>query len=143
MKTLVALVFVASSLAACASTGSGLPDRDGKTPTGPGSDLDLDPRSPDDAKQDFPKRVSEVDLSRVDRMSHRINVEHGGTVRAQVKLCVAPTGSVADVDLVASSGMPEYDDAVVDAAAGWQYAAYPAPAGTRVCQDVTVAYRAP
>jgi outer membrane biosynthesis protein TonB len=48
---------------------------------------------------------------------------------------------VTEVKLTGSSGRPAFDRAVVDSANTWVYAAYPAPAGVRVCSVVSVVYR--
>lgn len=140
MKTFALALASTFALVGCATSGQGLPGRDGN-PTKPSLDLVPDPA--DGADHSFPARLSEAELPAADRISHRILAEHAGVVSAQVRLCVAPTGSVADVDLLQSSGMAEYDRAVVDAIATWQFAAYAAPAETRVCEKLTVAYRAP
>lgn len=141
MKTLALVALASMFTAACATSGQGLPDRDGKRPAGPG--LDLDSQSPDDADRQFPERLSRAELPAADRLVHRINAEHGGVLSTQVRLCVAPSGAVADVDLLDSSGMSEYDRAVVETVQGWQYTAYPAPEGVKVCEKLTVSYRAP
>lgn len=140
MKTIALALASTFTLVGCVTSGQGLPGRDGNStkPT-----FDLEPDIADDAAPRFPERLSKAELPAADRISHRILAERGGAVSAQVKLCVAPTGAVAGVDLLESSGMPEYDRAVVDAIAGWQYAAYAAPAQTTVCGKLTVAYRAP
>ncbi len=125
---------------ACATTGNGLPGRDGK---GPGTVPDLDDDKSDDATRHQLARVSSPDLRGADRLYHRISVEKAGTASTQVRLCVAPSGAVDTVDVVATSGMAEYDQAVVDNVGAWQYEAFAAPAETRVCENLTVAYHAP
>jgi TonB family protein len=143
MKTFaLALASTLALSAGCATTGQGLPGRDGKSPASNG-ELDLDGVAPDDASRRFPERLTRAELPAADRISHRIAQEHNGAVAAEVRLCVTPEGKVGAVDLLSSSGMPAYDQAVVDTIATWQYAAYPAPSDTRVCEKVTVTYRTP
>jgi TonB family protein len=126
---------------ACASTGSGLPGRDGKSPTGNPPPLDDD--KSDDAERHNLALLSSPELPDADRLYRRIAVEKAGTASAQVRLCVAPAGKVDRVDLVSSSGMAEYDQAVLDNVATWQYESFAAPVETRVCENLTVAYHAP
>lgn len=140
MKTsivLASLLFVG----ACASTGTGVPGRDGKGPTNVPETDSPDDKS-DDANRRQLARLSTPDLRAADRLYHRISVEKAGMASTQVRLCVEPSGTVDTVDVVASSGLAEYDQAVVDNVASWQYAAFPAPSETRVCEDLTVAYHA-
>lgn len=141
MKTLYSLATLALlSVAGCATTGGGLPDRDGPL-GGKVPDVSVEPTQGSGTQ--FPGRISAAALPGADRLAHRIHAEHNGAIAAQVRLCVAPSGDVDQVDMVASSGMAEFDAAVVDGVGAWQYAAYPAPESIRVCENVTVAYRAP
>jgi TonB family protein len=135
--------FVALGSACATTSGNGLSGRDGPSPgTKPALEVDVD-GGPQLAPPTFPARASRAELRAADRFAARIRNEHGGTVAARVELCVAPSGDVASVDVSAPSTMPEYDRAVVDAIATWRYEGYAAPAATRVCQQLTVAYRAP
>lgn len=140
MKTFLLLASILA-LGACATTGNGLPGRDGKTPTGM---PEIEPvEGKDDASRAHLTRLSPPELDGADRLYHRIEVAHAGKAATQVRLCVTPAGSVDSVNVIASSGLADYDRTVVDAVAGWQYAAYAAPAETRVCENLTVAYHAP
>ena len=110
----------------------------------PRGDVDLDPSGPtDEATNRFPQRISQAELPAADRISHRIDSEHNGAIAAKVRLCVTPEGKVGAVDLLDSSGMAAYDEAVVASIQSWEYASYPAPSDTRVCEKVTVTYRTP
>jgi TonB family protein len=141
MKTLLSLSAVLVLAAAgCATTGGGLPGRDGPL-GGKVPDVSVEPTQ--GGRTGFPGRISNAALPGADRLAHRINAEHNGTISAQVRLCVAPAGNVDQVGLVQSSGMAEFDKAVVDGVGDWQYAAYAAPDDIRVCENLTVAYRAP
>ncbi len=140
MKTLLALSTIALLAAAgCATTGGGLPGRDGPL-GGKVPDVSVEPTQ--GGNTGFPGRISNAALPGADRLAHRIHAEHNGSISAQVRLCVAPSGSVDQVGLLASSGMAEFDRAVVDGVGDWQYAAYPAPQELRVCENLTVAYQA-
>jgi TonB family protein len=95
------------------------------------------------ALRTFPRRLSGAHLRRADRLSYRIKAETGGVAATQVRLCVAPTGAVTDAQVVGSSGIGAFDKIVLDAAHTWSYQSYTAPTGTRVCNIVSVVYRAP
>ena len=113
MKTLFAVSVIASLAAVgCASTGQGLPGRDGHSPGGvrpPGIPTTEDV----EGGTGMPERISAVELPAVDKLSRKIVHEHRGVISAQVRLCVAPDGAVAGVEVVEPSGMVEYDQAVV------------------------------
>jgi len=127
--------------AGCATTGNGLPGRDGKRPD---HDIgDISPDGKDDAPRTQLTRLSSPELPRADRLYHRIETERAGLASTQVRLCVAPSGTVDTVEVVEGSGLAEYDQTVVDSVSSWQYAAFAAPAETRVCENLTVAYHAP
>jgi len=136
MKTQLALgMFTSLVLVGCASTGTGLPGdgRGGHKPGVPTSDL---------GKGDqFPARISAVSIPGADRMARWIDLEHGGAVSTAIRICVAPNGMVGDVDLLSSSGMAEFDDAVLRTAETWRYEKFSAPKETLVCQRSTIAYR--
>jgi TonB family protein len=141
MKTYLLLASILALGAGCATTGNGLPGRDGKTPSGM---PDIEPHDgKDDVSRAHLSRVSPPELDGADRLYRRIETERAGLASTQVRFCVTPAGSVETVDVIASSGLPEYDRTVVDAVSTWQYAAYAAPAETRVCENLTVAYHAP
>jgi hypothetical protein len=91
----------------------------------------------------LPERIAgDTELRAADRFAHRVKAELGGTAVASVALCVLPDGTVADATLAQSSGLAIYDDLVVDAARGWEYDSYAAPAGTKVCDTVSIVYKA-
>jgi TonB family protein len=135
MKTFIALgLFTSVALVGCASTGTGLRG-DGQGNHKPG-------HGPAAAgQQEFPDRISAVSIPGADRMARWIDLEHGGAVSTAIRICVAPNGMVGDVDLLQSSGMAEFDDAVLRTAANWQYARFDAPKETLLCQKATVAYK--
>ena len=134
MKTFIALgLFTSVALVGCASTGTGLRG-DGQGTHKPGN-------QPTASTQEFPDRISAVSIPGADRMARWIDLEHGGAVSTSIRICVAPNGMVGDVDLVQSSGMAEFDDAVLRTAANWQYARFDAPKETLLCQKATVAYK--
>jgi len=140
MKSL-AIAASTIAFAACATTGQGLPGREETSATVPR--LELHATAMDEGQPAFPQRITEARLPGADRLSREIAFEPYGTVTTQVRLCIAPDGKVASVGLLAPSGMDAFDRAVVEGLAGWKYAAFPAPANTRVCENLTVAYRAP
>jgi TonB family protein len=95
------------------------------------------------AVRTFPSRLTGVHLHRADRLAHQIKAAHAEGLTAQVKLCVAPNGAVSEAQVVGSSGMGAFDKIVLDAARSWSYQQYAAPSGTRVCDVVSILYRAP
>jgi hypothetical protein len=139
MKIFVAVALAAPLAACAATTGSGLPGAD--TASAPRLELD-EAASRYKVAPTFPKRVSKAELRAADRLSHRIKAEHDGTISAQVKLCVGASGSVDEIAMLATSGMSEYDEAVIAEVGDWQFERFAAPAGTRVCENLTVAYQA-
>ena len=88
----------------------------------------------------FPALTSGKRLPAADRLNHRIHAERGGSITAAVRLCVAPDGKVSDVAIKRSSGMPAFDRAVTSGVTAWSYARYDAPAGTQVCETMSVKY---
>jgi TonB family protein len=134
MKTSIALgLFTSLALVGCASTGTGL--------RGDGNGQHKPNKPTSAAPTEFPDRISAVSIPGADRMARWIDLEHGGAVATSIRICVAPNGLVGDVDLVQSSGMAEFDEAVLRTAANWQYASFEAPKETLLCQKATVAYK--
>lgn len=72
------------------------------------------------------------------RFNGAIELEHEGQVRASTRVCVAPSDQVASANVVESSSMSSYDQAVVDDAKSPTYVPYTAPVDTRLCQTVEV-----
>jgi TonB family protein len=95
--------------------------------------------APHTTKSQFPSRISSTDMPAADRLSGDIARLHRGLVTTKVALCVAPTGDVKHVDLVDSSGLEAYDQAVLDTVAAWQFHAAPA----EQCENLSVTYRTP
>jgi TonB family protein len=101
------------------------------------------PADPQAASLTFPARTSGADeLPEVRRFNRAVQVEHAGQVKAQVRVCVTPDGNVAAAELVESSGVESYDQALISSVERWTYEPYQAPAETRVCQQLEVAYSA-
>jgi hypothetical protein len=107
-----------------------------------GTTLQLEERSGDDARRVFPSRVSEARLDSADRFAHRVWSEHAGSVSAEVRLCVRPNGTTESVLLLETSGLLDYDIAVVEGVAQWRYEPFAAPAKTLLCRAATVTYNA-
>jgi TonB family protein len=57
-----------------------------------------------------------------------------------VRVCVAPNGSVASVELTQPSGSAELDRAVANDIKAWQFEAFTAPAHIRVCKPFALGY---
>jgi TonB family protein len=95
------------------------------------------------APRTFPGRLSSAHLLHADLVAKSIRARHGDTLSAKIQVCVAPSGIVTRVSVLAGSGVPAFDKLVVDAAHGWAYQAYLAPPATRVCHITSLVYRAP
>ncbi len=99
MKNLFAVSVIASlaAVAGCATSGMGLPGRDGHSPGGvrPPGIPTTDVLHGDAG---MPERISRAELPSVERLSRRIVHEHRGVISAQVRLCVSPDGAVAGVE---------------------------------------------
>lgn len=89
-----------------------------------------------EAPRQFPALASEaaIDFGATDDLKLRRN--HGEPA-TQLRVCIAPTGAVDNVDLIASSGQDKYDRAVLEAARNWKFQAV---AQAR-CTRMSVIYR--
>lgn len=64
------------------------------------------------------------------------------SLRADVRLCLTSTGSVASADVIRSSGYEEYDSTLLREMQGWRYGAYRVgETPVAVCTTVTFLYR--
>jgi hypothetical protein len=127
----------------CAATGTMVPDSNDAASRGRMPSLEEPSQREAALAPSLPERIAgDTELRAADRFAHRVHAELGGTAVASVDLCVLPDGSVADATLAKSSGLALYDDLVVDAARGWEYDSFSAPAGTKVCDTVSVVYKA-
>jgi len=95
------------------------------------------------AARTFPGRLSSADLLHADLVAKSIRAKQGDTLSARIQVCVAPSGAVSRVALLAGSGVAAFDKLVINAAHGWAYQAYLAPPATRVCHITSIVYRAP
>jgi TonB family protein len=129
----------ALALAACATTTTGV-DRER---TGHAV-IHLDPASAvtTDASPAFPAPLGEHRLPSADRLGPQLTTELGGQASVDVRLCVAPDGRVASVELERGSNLPAFDEAVRRDARAWRFAAQPGPSTVKACERATIAYRA-
>lgn len=88
----------------------------------------------------FPSLTSEaiVDFAATDDFELRRSHARPET---KLRVCVAPTGAVDGVDLLASSGHERYDRAVLEAARNWKFQAVASAASAR-CTRMSVVYQA-
>lgn len=91
----------------------------------------------------FPGRLSSADLLHADLVAKSIRARLSDTLSARIKVCVAPSGVVSQVEMLAGSGVAAFDKLVIAAAHGWAYQAYLAPPAIRVCHITSIVYRAP
>ncbi|HUS27486.1 MAG TPA: TonB family protein [Kofleriaceae bacterium] len=133
-KIIAALVF---SSAACATTArTTTPDSPG---TGMMPSLDMSSARGDNADAWFPALASEASLPSVANYQRELSTDRDRYDLA-VRLCVAPNGSVASVELTQASGSERLDRAVEHDIAAWQFAAFSAPSHIRVCKPLAFGY---
>jgi hypothetical protein len=134
-------LFIATSLfavAACATTSTGTTpsaDRSSRASTG----LRLDSARVSAPSRYFPKLLSPARLPGVDRKQHVLKAQ-AARFDARLRICVAPDGTVASVDVDKSSGVTAYDRLLAADVATWEYQSYDAPAHLKVCQRAKVTY---
>jgi TonB family protein len=138
---------IAAGVAAVAMIGTCGPARAGSNRARSGGLASIEAPAEKDvstgeAVRRFPAHLRRPDLGGVRRTGDAIVTRPGARLVTRIRLCVVPSGAVTDISLVASSGAPRFDRAVLATASTWAYAAYPAPAGIRVCTGVSVIYRA-
>ena len=90
------------------------------------------------AADDLPRLREPARIPDSGLLGQRIATWRGGEISADLHVCVAADGSVADVALARSSGLTAFDTAAVDGAGRWSYE--PFAAGEPRCRDVAVAY---
>jgi TonB family protein len=124
------LASIALVLPACAATGSEL--RSPATASAPVPQID-----PTSQAQAFPSLRGDADLRSADTIAMHMQKVLGDSATAEVRVCVEPSGKVASVKLLKSSGMSAYDAAVLSDVAAWDFAA---PSGKTACEDATIVY---
>jgi len=134
MKTVVAAVLLFS---ACATTGT--PSTLGTEPARTGSRVQLDLAVHADAARVFPAAI-DPRLPRADRLAHQIRATLGDTASLEVRLCVAPQGTVTSVELLRGSSNEAFDQSVIADAMSWQFEALPGPASVKTCERATITY---
>jgi TonB family protein len=125
------------ALAACATGGAVRVDREAAA--GPQVALVADAAT----ARAFP-RANNPQLPSADRISRRIRDEVGDVASAQVRLCVGSDGRVQRVDVLRSSRLAAFDDAVVHDMSDWQFSGIPgsgAAARPQNCEIAKISYR--
>ena len=84
----------------------------------------------------FPAQVSEATLPRVDEIAMHLEAIGRDDMRARLHVCVSPDGS-AEAQLVAPTGVPAFDDAVVRDVSDWKFE----PSSRGMCKLMTVRYK--
>jgi hypothetical protein len=116
-------------------------DREATSPTGASQvRLDFTATDTDNARAAFPDAL-DPRLPSADRMGTRIHAVLGDTAQAAVRLCVAPSGKVASVELERGSSMIDFDAALLNDIQAWQFAEMPGPANVKTCERFTISYR--
>jgi TonB family protein len=125
-------------LSACATTGTTTGTL-GTEPAHTGSRVKLDLVPHADASRMFPAAI-DPRLPRADRLATQIRAELGDTASLEVRLCVAPQGTVQSVELLRGSSLAAFDQSVIADAMSWQFEALPGPAGVKTCERATITY---
>jgi TonB family protein len=134
MKKIIAALVLCSACATTARTTT--PD---SPSTGMMPALDMANAHGDNADAWFPALTSEPALPSVAHAQRELSTDHDRYELA-VRLCVAPNGSVASVELTQASGSDVLDRAATKDIAAWQFAAYSAPSHIRVCKPFAFTY---
>lgn len=79
-------------------------------------------------------------LPSVDEIGARVRDELGDTATANLKLCVQPSGRLAQIELARRSMLPDFDRAVLRDVSDWQFKSTPGPAAVERCELITVVY---
>jgi outer membrane biosynthesis protein TonB len=64
-----------------------------------------------------------------------------GRLRGRFQLCVGPAGSVERVEIIRSTGLPDYDRELRQSISGWRYRGFDAPLGALDCRSLDVVFR--
>jgi TonB family protein len=131
------IVTAALLFSACATTGT--PSTFGTEGARTGSRVQLDLVPHADAARVFPAAI-DPRLPRADRLATQILSTLGDTASLEVRLCVAPQGTVASVEVLRGSSLAAFDQSVIADAMGWQFEALPGPTGVKTCERATITY---
>jgi len=93
----------------------------------------------DDAKPWFPALATEAALPSVAHQQRELSTTRD-RFELGVRVCVAPNGSVANVNVEQSSGTPQIDRAALQDIPHWRYERFAAPAQVRVCKHLALAF---
>lgn len=80
--------------------------------------------------------IGDFEAKEAARFAHLADTDRDGTVEADVRVCVAPSGQVASAELVKSSGSAEFDSAVTRDLSRASYRSFAAPTAVKVCNDL-------
>lgn len=127
------------SLAACATGGAGL-DRE----MAQHARARFEITSVEDTDPAFPV-ARNPQLPSADRLTHVIWAKLDGVASVEVQLCVAPDGHVQGLSLIRGSSLAEFDAAVKNDVADWQFSGMPGSSSfasnLRTCELATITYR--
>jgi hypothetical protein len=126
-------------LAACATGSAGL-DREAV----PHARARFEITSVEDTDPTFPM-AKDPRLPSADRLSHVILSKLDGVASVEVHLCVAPDGHVQGLSVVRGSSIADFDAAVKNDVADWQFSGMPGSSSfassLRSCELATITYR--
>ena len=92
-----------------------------------------------DTKPWFPMLASDAVLPSVAHRQLELSTDRD-RYTFSVRVCVAPTGKVAKVDIMKPSGSTDLDRAAAQDIAKWQFEAFSAPQNIRVCKQLSLSY---
>lgn len=126
-------------LTACATGSAGL-DREAV----PHARARFEITSVEDTDPTFPM-ARNPRLPSADRLGHVILSKLDGVASVEVHLCVAPDGHVQGLSVVRGSSLADFDAAVKNDVADWQFSGMPGSSSfassLRTCELATITYR--
>ena len=134
MKIIAATIL----LSACATTSRSLPVGESGRTSAPRL-ATTTTLATDDAKPWFPALATEAALPSIAHSQRELSTT-ADRFELGVRICVAPNGSVASVDVERSSGIAQIDRAALQDIPNWRYEPFTAPTRVRVCKQLGLAF---
>lgn len=129
-------LFLAAVLfAGCATTG--LPS---SQESAQHARVELAPLHADTTHQLVPRAI-DPGLPSADRIARTVAVELGDVASVEVHFCVSPAGKLTDAELVRSSNLRAFDEAVMTDLRSWHFDVQPGPESVQTCDRATILYR--
>lgn len=94
----------------------------------------------DEAQPWFPTLAGEPVLPTADRIRDQLVATGRDRFDIGVRVCVAPDGSVAQVDLAKTSGEQVLDNMALHDIKAWRYESFAGATGLRTCERISIRY---